>query len=101
MSPKTLLKKSLCLCVAMAVFSVAMQSQVPATVFEGARIIVGDGSVIEYGAIVVDRGVITQIGPREAVQVLSGTRRFDLSGKTLMPALVATHVHPGFQRGTN
>jgi len=94
--------KPLCLCVSVAVLASSLhaQPQAAATVFEGARIIVGDGSVIEYGAIVVDRGVVTEIGPREAVRVPSGTRRFDLSGKTLMPALVATHVHPGFQRGT-
>jgi len=93
--------KSLCLGVSVALLSVSLQAQAPATLYEGARIIIGDGSpAIEQGTILVEGGVITQVGPRDAVTIPSGVRRVDLSGKTVMPALIATHVHPGFQRGT-
>ena len=85
----------------MALLSVSLQAQAPATLYEGARLIVGDGSpAIEQGAILVERGVIAEVGSRDAVKAPSGARRVDLSGKTVMPALIATHVHPGFQRGT-
>lgn len=93
--------KSLRLGVSVALLSASLQAQAPATLYEGARIIVGDGSpAIEQGAILVERGVIAEVGPRDAVKIPAGVRRVDLAGKTVMPALVATHVHPGFQRGT-
>ena len=93
--------KSLCLCVSVALLSVCLHAQAPATLYEGARLIIGDGSpAIEQGAILVERGVIAQVGRRDAMEIPSGVRRVDLSGKTVMPALIATHVHPGFQRGT-
>lgn len=93
--------KSLWLLVAVALSPVSLQAQAPATLYEGARLIVGDGSpAIEQGAILVERGVIAQVGRRDAVEIPAGVRRVDLSGKTVMPALIATHVHPGFQRGT-
>ena len=93
--------KSLWLLVAVALWPVSLQAQAPATLYEGARLIVGDGSpAIEQGAILVERGVIAQVGRRDAVEIPAGVRRVDLSGKTVMPALIATHVHPGFQRGT-
>jgi imidazolonepropionase-like amidohydrolase len=80
---------------------VSIQSQSTATLYEGARIIIGDGSpAIEQGAILVEGGRIVQAGARDAVTIPAGVRRVDLTGKTVMPALIATHVHPGFQRGT-
>ena len=93
--------KSLCLCVSVALLTATLQAQQQATLYEGARIIVGDGSpVIEQGAILVERGVIAEVGSLAAVKAPAGVRRVDLAGKTVMPALIATHVHPGFQRGT-
>jgi imidazolonepropionase-like amidohydrolase len=81
---------------------VSLLAQAPsATLYEGARLIIGDGTPpIERGAILVERGVISQIGTRDRVKPPDGARRIDLSGQTVMPTLVATHVHPGFQRGT-
>lgn len=81
--------------------AVPLEAQPPATLYAGARLIVGDGSPpIEQGAMLVAGGVIAQIGPLDAVAAPAGVRRVDLSGKTVMPMLIATHVHPGFQRGT-
>ena len=65
-----------------------------ATVFEGARVIVGDGSApIEDAVFVVDAGRFGQIGRRGEVQVPAGATRVDLTGKTVMPAIVDTHTH--------
>src|SRR5688572_32382909 len=44
--------------------------------------------------------MIAEVGSAATVQAPAGVRRVDLSGKTVMSALIATHVHPGFQRGT-
>jgi imidazolonepropionase-like amidohydrolase len=72
----------------------AEAGDVSATVFEGARIIVGDGSEpIEDGAFVVDGGRFVQVGRRGEVEAPEGAARVDLTGQTVMPALVNTHVH--------
>ena len=69
--------------------------------YEGARLIPGDASpVIERSAMLVEGGRITQIGREGEVNPPAAVIRIDLTGKTIMPALIATHVHPGFQRGT-
>ena len=61
------------------------------TAYEGARLIVGDGRVIENGTLVVDGAKIVQAGA--GVQVPSGAKRVNLAGKTVMPMIVDTHVH--------
>ncbi len=74
-------------------------SQSAATVFEGARLIVGDGTAaIENAAIVVESGRITQVGAAGDVQAPAGAARVDLAGKTIMPALINTHMHLGTTR---
>jgi imidazolonepropionase-like amidohydrolase len=66
------------------------------TVFEGARVIVGDGSVVEDGVLVVRDGVIESVGPRGATSLPPDASRVSLQGKTLMPLLVDIHGHIGF-----
>ncbi len=68
------------------------------TAFEGARVIVGDGKVIESGTVVVDGAKITAVGAANAVQVPAGATRVNLAGKTLMPAIINTHTHPSDTR---
>jgi imidazolonepropionase-like amidohydrolase len=64
------------------------------TVFEGARVIVGDGSApIENAVIVVANGRITDVGPAARVKAPAGAARVSLAGKTVMPTIVDTHVH--------
>jgi imidazolonepropionase-like amidohydrolase len=77
----------------------AAAAQAPTvTVFEGARLITGDGSApIENSAFVVTNDRITQIGRRGEVQVPAGAKRVDISGKTVMPTMVDLHGHFGFQ----
>jgi len=68
--------------------------------YEGARLIPGDGSQpIASSAILVENGIITNLGAKASVNAPRSARRVDLSGKTVMPALVNAHGHPGFQRG--
>ena len=73
-------------------------AQAPAvTVFEGARLITGDGGApIDDSAFVVEGNRITQVGRKGALTVPAGARRVDLTGKTVMPAIVDAHGHPGF-----
>ncbi|MDE2782450.1 MAG: amidohydrolase family protein [Gemmatimonadota bacterium] len=64
-----------------------------AVAFEGARVIVGDGSVIEGAVFVVDGDRLTQVGAAGEVEAPEGAARVDLSGKTVMPAIVNAHFH--------
>ena len=71
-----------------------------ATVFEGARLITGDGGApIENSAFVVEGDRITSVGRKGAVKAPSGATRIDLTGKTVIPALVDAHVHLGYRKG--
>lgn len=69
-----------------------------AIAFEGARVIVGDGTAIASATIVVDGGRITSVGAAGDVDVPEGAARMDLSGKTIIPALINTHMHLGTTR---
>ena len=65
-----------------------------ATVFEGARVIAGDGSAaIENAVMVVDGGRFVEVGMAGEVQVPEGAARVDLGGRTVIPAIVNTHMH--------
>ncbi len=69
-------------------------SDAAVTVFEGARLIVGDGSApIEDAVFVVAGDRFMQAGRRADVQIPGGATRVDLSGKTVMPAVVNAHMH--------
>src|SRR5687767_10018283 len=76
---------------AAAVITTAAQSKV--TVFEGARVIVGDGKTIDNATIVVQGDRFTQVGPAASVKVPAGAARVSVTGKTVMPAIVDSHVH--------
>jgi imidazolonepropionase-like amidohydrolase len=70
--------------------------------FDGARLIVGDGSrSIESGAFVVQNGRVTAVGRTGALTPPAGATRVDLTGKTVMPALINVHVHIGYEGYTS
>jgi imidazolonepropionase-like amidohydrolase len=75
--------------------TVSVQAQAPGvTAFEGARIIVGDGSApIDNGTLVVEAARIAQVGKSADVRVPAGATRVNLAGKTVMPDLIDTHTH--------
>ena len=68
------------------------------TVFEGARVLVGDGGVIENATLVVDADRLVAVGGAGSVEVPAGAKRVDLTGRTVMPAIIDTHVHLGETR---
>lgn len=93
-------ERRLRLVVAMLAASAAAAGCAPApppsdiTVFEGARIIVGDGQPpIESGTLVMEGGKFTHVGSTGSVQAPAGATRVSLAGKTVMPAIVDTHTH--------
>jgi imidazolonepropionase-like amidohydrolase len=64
------------------------------TAFEGARVIDGTGGApIENATIVVDSGKIVRIGSGAGVTVPAGAIRVNVTGKTIMPTIIDTHVH--------
>src|SRR5437667_8426225 len=74
------------------------QTRSGAVAYEGARLIVGDGSPpIEDGAFVVRDGRISAIGRKRDVKVPAGAVHIDLTGKTIMPAMINVHVHIGYE----
>jgi imidazolonepropionase-like amidohydrolase len=75
----------------------ASAQQAAPIVFEGARLIVGDGRVIENGAFVVSGSRLTAVGAAATVQRPAGAMRVDLTGKTVIPTLIDAHTHMGFE----
>ena len=70
-------------------------------IFEGARVITGEGGApIEDGAFVVRDGIIVEIGARGAIEAPPGAATVDLSGKTVMPMIMNVHGHVGYMRGS-
>jgi len=81
-----------------SVFASAAAAQQGAVLFEGARLIVGDGgSPIENSAFLVADNKFKTIGKKGEVQLPPGATRVDLAGKTVMPALVDAHTHLGWE----
>ena len=69
------------------------------TVFEGARLILGDGSEpIEDGALVVQGDRVTLVGRVGEIEMPPGAVLVDLAGKTVMPAIINSHMHLGATR---
>jgi imidazolonepropionase-like amidohydrolase len=68
-----------------------------ATLFEGARVITGDGTAIEEGAFVIEGGKFTSVGKRGEVAAPAGAAHVDLTGKSVMPTKTDLHGHLGFE----
>src|SRR5690349_21069948 len=82
--------------IATASSAIAPAQTPPATVtlFEGARIITGDGRApLENASFVVSGGRITQVGNAASVRGPAGATRVSLAGKTVMPAIIDVHTH--------
>jgi imidazolonepropionase-like amidohydrolase len=76
-------------------------AQTPAaatTYFEGARLITGDGALINDGAFIVRADRIDRVGRRAELPPPAGAARVDLTGKTVIPALIDAHAHIGYMR---
>src|SRR5262245_34556006 len=88
------------LALGITVASRAVQAQQPAPIlFEGARLITGDGSApIENGAFIIDNGRFVQVGRAGQLTLPAGGSRVNVSGKTIMPAIINAHTHLGQTR---
>ncbi len=77
------------------------QTRSAVTVFEGGRLITGDGSTpIENAAFVVENHRFRQVGRAGEVKASADAARVNLAGKTVMPAFVDLHSHVGFENAT-
>ncbi len=73
-------------------------AQTSPTLYEGARLIIGDSSpVIENGAFLVRNGRIQAVGTKGSIRTPRNASRVDLTGKTVMPAMINSHVHIGYE----
>ena len=70
-----------------------------AVLYEGARLITGDGSSpIERSAFLVEHGRFTHVGQQGEIEPPAGTVTVSLTGKTVIPALVDAHSHIGYMK---
>ena len=77
--------------------AVPARAQAPTTgvtAFEGARLIVGDGRMIENGTLIVETARGSSMpAPLPMCAYPPGAARVNLAGKTVMPMLIDTHTH--------
>ena len=69
--------------------------------FEGARLIIGDGGLIEHGALLVEGDRIVEVGHTGEVAAPPGATSIDVAGKTIIPALIDAHAHLGYEGYTS
>jgi imidazolonepropionase-like amidohydrolase len=78
--------------------SIQLPAKGQAVLFEGARLITGDGTApIENSAFLIENTQFTRVGRRGQIPLPAGALRVDLTGKTVMPAKVDLHGHFGYQ----
>jgi imidazolonepropionase-like amidohydrolase len=93
------MKRVLFVLLVVSAWSISNRAQTAITVFEGARVIAGDGrAAIENAAIVVDGSRVAQVGRAADVKAPAGATRVSLTGKTVMPAIIDTHTHLSQER---
>ena len=105
MSLRRLLPYSLILSAAFLPPLVSSQARRSAVWFEGARLIIGDKTPpIESSAFLVEGDSFTWVGKKGERQPPANATRVDLTGKTVIPALIDGHNHIGLvneKDGTN
>jgi imidazolonepropionase-like amidohydrolase len=76
---------------ALSLLASPLGAQEPTLIVENGRVVIGDGTVLERGAVVVagDRILAVTEAPVDA----PGARRIDASGRTVLPGLIDAHVH--------
>jgi imidazolonepropionase-like amidohydrolase len=92
-SRKLILPLAIAVCLPLLLSS---QARRPAIWFEGARLIVGDKTPpIQNSAFLVEGDSFTWVGRKGERQPPAGAMRVDLTGKTVIPALIDGHNHIG------
>lgn len=70
--------------------------------FSGALVIPGDGSKpVENATMIVESGIIKQIGGVNELQAPHGSIRVDLAGYVISPQLINVHGNAGLYNGTS
>jgi len=85
------------LCGACAGGDTPPDDQSAATFVEGARLILGDGEVIESGGMLIEGDHIVAVGDLASMSVPAGTPTVDLTGKSVVPAFIDAHAHLGYE----
>jgi imidazolonepropionase-like amidohydrolase len=101
MRRRHVLTSALCGALALAVAGAAgAQPRVDLALVDG-KVITVDGRDTIAEAIAIGGGAIVAVGTSAEVKALAGAgaRVIELAGKSVMPTLVSTHVHAGFQKG--
>jgi len=83
------------LCVALMGIPAITNAQSVPTALTGAHIIPIDGDEIPSGTLLIHKGKILDVGADGDVTLPQGTKRINMTGKTLMPGLICTHSHIG------
>ena len=74
--------------------SMVARAQAPTPIaITAARLIVGDGSVIEHPVVIVVGDRITAVGAAGKVTIPAGARTIDLGARTILPGLIDCHTH--------
>jgi imidazolonepropionase-like amidohydrolase len=78
----------------------AAQPRVDLALLDG-TVITADGRNTVAQAIAIGGGRVVAVGSSAEIRALAGAdaRVIDLAGKSVMPTLISTHGHPGFQKG--
>ncbi|MEQ8954707.1 MAG: amidohydrolase family protein, partial [Gammaproteobacteria bacterium] len=92
------LYKAVVYCVAM-LFTVELCAQ-QAVYFTNARIIVGNGEVFEQATLYLDGDRITAVSEFAPDVIGNNEQIVDVTGKTIMPAMIDGHAHLGYQTHT-
>ncbi len=72
-------------------------AQQQAVLLQNARIIVGDGSVLEAASLLMQGGRIEDVGDPADMNLPRQLTVVDLSGKTVMPTMIDAHAHLGYE----
>ena len=81
--------------VALVVGTAPGLTQAAPIAFVGAEIRTIANGTVEDGVVVVEDGLITQVGRRDEVEIPGDAELRDLRGRVLIPGLVDTHSHVG------
>lgn len=74
-----------------------LASAQPATLFQNATVITGDGRLLVDADLLVRGDTLIDVGDSASMSLPADTTRVDLSGRFVMPALIDAHAHLGYQ----
>lgn len=77
----------------LAAASLTAQAPVATTAIRAARLVVGDGSVLDNPVVLIRGDRITEVGSAARVRIPAGARVIDLPGHTLLPGFMDCHTH--------